>query len=116
MGNGAQVPEKAGEESVFKADIPPEQLTRETDAFGHRDYASTIAGVLADAEPPFTLGLFGPWGVGKTTIIEEVGRRLPDHCAFALFDAWRYEGDALRRHFLVEVSRQLQEAGHLEND
>lgn len=101
--------------SVFRAEVPPTVLDDETDAFGHRDYAATIASVLAEAEPPFTLGLFGPWGLGKTTIIEEVGRRLPQDCAFAVFDAWRYEGDALRRHFLGEVSRQLLKSQELDD-
>jgi hypothetical protein len=89
-------------------------LTDETDAFGHRDYAAAIASAVSQAEPPFTLGLFGPWGVGKTTILEETARRLPPTCAFAIFDAWRYERDALRRQFLSEVSRQLMEADQLD--
>jgi hypothetical protein len=101
---------------VYRADVPPTALTDETDAFGHRDYAAAIASAVSQAEPPFTLGLFGPWGVGKTTILEETGRRLPRSCAFVTFDAWRYERDALRRQFLSEVSRQLIEAGQLDDD
>jgi hypothetical protein len=99
---------------VYRADVPPTSLTDETDAFGHRDYAEAIAVAAATAEPPFTLGLFGPWGVGKTTILEETGRRLPAKCAFAMFDAWRYERDALRRQFISEISRQLIEKEQLE--
>lgn len=99
---------------MYRADVPPSTLTDETDAFGHRDYAAAIASAVSQAEPPFTLGLFGPWGVGKTTILEETGRRLPPACAFAIFDAWRYERDALRRQFLSEVSRQLMEADQLD--
>jgi hypothetical protein len=99
--------------SVFRADVPPKALTDKTDAFGHRDYASTVASAAAEAEAPFTLALFGPWGVGKTTILEEVGRRLPSNCSFAIFDAWRYQGDALRRSFLSEVSRQLTDRNEL---
>jgi KAP family P-loop domain len=99
---------------VYRADVPPPTLTDETDAFGHRDYAAAIASAVSQAEPPFTLGLFGPWGVGKTTILEETERRLPPTCAFAIFDAWRYERDALRRQFLSEVSRQLMEADKLD--
>lgn len=100
--------------TVYRADVPPPTLTDETDAFGHRDYAAAIASAASQAEPPFTLGLFGPWGVGKTTILEETARRLPTTCAFAIFDAWRYERDALRRQFLSEVSRQLSEANQID--
>ena len=100
--------------TVYRADVPPSTLSDETDAFGHRDYAAAIASAVSQAEPPFTLGLFGPWGVGKTTILEETGRRVPPACAFAIFDAWRYERDALRRQFLSEVSRQLIEADQLD--
>lgn len=92
---------------IFRADVPPEQLTDELDAFGHLDYAVALASVLRDASSPFTLGLFGPWGVGKTTVIEEVGRQVEPHAAFAYFDVWRYEGDALRRQFLRDLAGQL---------
>lgn len=100
---------------MYRADVPPTTLTDETDAFGHRDYAAAIASAVSQAEPPFTLGLFGPWGVGKTTILEETGRPLPPSCAFVIFDAWRYERDALRRQFLSEVSRQLIDAKQLDD-
>jgi KAP-like P-loop domain-containing protein len=84
VSEGSSVDPRA--KSVFRADVPPETLSAETDAFGHRDYAATIASAVAEAEPPFTLGLFGPWGVGKTTILEEVGRSCRPGCAFAIFD------------------------------
>ena len=91
------------------------ELTEGQDAFGHRDYASAISEVLVEAESPFTLGLFGPWGVGKTIIINEARRLIGDKCASVVFDAWRYDGDALRRHFLRDVAQQLKAQGDLED-
>jgi hypothetical protein len=91
----------------------PERLDEDSDAFGHRDYAQAVAQTLTEAPAPFTVGIFGPWGVGKSTIIGEVRRRLPDRVGFAYYDAWRYDGDALRRQLLRDVARQLADADQL---
>jgi hypothetical protein len=92
---------------TFRYDATPGGLSGDGDAFGHIDYAAAVASVLMDARAPFTMGLFGPWGVGKTTVIEEIGRQLEGKAAFAYFDAWRYESDALRRQFLRDLAAQL---------
>lgn len=69
------------------------------------------------AEPPFTLGLFGAWGIGKSTILGEVGRRLQGSgMCYVAFDAWRYEGEAFRREFLKDVAAKLGRAGVLDSD
>ena len=100
--------------SIF--DAPPlTELTDEGDAFGHHDYAAAIAEVLVEAGTPFTLGLYGPWGVGKTLILTEARKIIGQRCAYVVFDAWRYDGDALRRHFLRDIARQLDEAEELES-
>ena len=100
--------------SIF--DSPPlTELTEEADAFGHHDYAAAIAEVLVEAGTPFTLGLYGPWGVGKTLILTEARKIIGGRCAYVIFDAWRYDGDALRRHFLRDIARQLDEADELDD-
>jgi hypothetical protein len=101
-----------GQPAAFLVDSP-ERLDEDSDAFGHRDYAQAIAETLIAAPTPFTVGVFGPWGVGKSTIIGEVRRRLPDRVGFAYYDAWRYEGDALRRQLLRDVARQLHASQQL---
>jgi len=107
-------PEAAASDSVF--DAPPlTELSEDLDAFGHHDYAATIAEVLVEAGTPFTLGLYGPWGVGKTLILTEARRIIGQRCACVVFDAWRFDGDALRRHFLRDIARQLDEAKELED-
>ena len=80
------------------------------DEFSHVDYVAVIVEAVAQLPSPFTLGLFGPWGAGKSSILRAVGTQLdrPSETAFVLFDAWKYEGDPLRRQFMIEVTRQLK--------
>lgn len=86
------------------------------DAFGHSDYADALVSILRSGSPPPTVGVFGPWGVGKSTIIGGVQKALqPTEVAFVYFDVWRYEGDSLRRQFLTEVARQLAGQGRLKD-
>jgi hypothetical protein len=84
------------------------------DAFSHRDYAIAAAESLLAADTSFTLGLFGDWGIGKTTIVRQIGKIVRDKkLGFVEFDVWRFEGDALRRQFLREVAQQLKLQKHL---
>ncbi len=96
---------------ALRVDTPPRELTADTDAFGHRDYAEVVTSTVLSVKTPFTLGLFGPWGSGKSTVLDEVARRVKKSkkAAYVQFDVWRYEGDALRRQFLLDVVKQLRE-------
>lgn len=112
--NGKPMATEDPSDSIF--DSPPlTELTDEADAFGHHDYAAAIAEVLIEAGTPFTLGLYGPWGVGKTLILTEARKIIGERCAYVIFDAWRYDGDALRRHFLRDIARQLDEGDELDD-
>ena len=92
-----------------------EPVPLSADAFGHRDYTETLVSIITDERPPPTVGVFGPWGVGKSTIIGGVQDRLAGgETAFVYFDAWRYEGDSLRRQFLLDAANQLKKDGRLE--
>ena len=46
--------------------------------------------------------------MGKSTILGGLQELLPKETAFAYFDAWRYEGESLRRQFLLDVTGQLE--------
>jgi hypothetical protein len=91
--------------ATYIADVPA-ALTDE-DAFGHREYAAAVVEILRAAPSSFTLGLFGEWGLGKSSIIDRVGQLLPKEVAFVLVDAWRYDNAEIRRYFIKEVVRQL---------
>ena len=90
-----------------------EPVDLKRDAFGHADYVRALASMVTDEKPPSTVGVFGPWGVGKSTIIGGLQESLPEETAFAYFDAWRYEDDSLRRQFLRDVAGHLEKEGHL---
>jgi predicted ATPase len=56
----------------------------EKDAFSHSTYADVILRILTaeENEPPLTIGLFGPWGIGKSFVVRELfdkikGRQTP---------------------------------------
>ena len=94
--------------------IRDEPIDLGEDAFGHRDYTDTLVSIVGDDSPPPTVGLFGRWGVGKSTIIGGLQKELRSGpIAFVYFDAWRYDGDPLRRQFLIEAANQLKKEGAL---
>jgi len=82
---------------------------REKDRFGYSDIADNLIGLVKGIEPPFTIGLYGPWGVGKSTICKIVQGELEKIEGFRVFyfDTWKYERDSFRRQFLIELDERL---------
>lgn len=79
--------------------------------FGHLSIVDNLRKLVLACPTPFTIGLFGRWGTGKTTILEFLPSKLrADGIAVVKFDIWKHEGDSLRRTFLRETTKQLTEA------
>ena len=78
------------------------------DAFGHRHFAQALRSLIeADRHtPPFSIGLLGGWGTGKSSIKELYTRGLEDDASTSssggvprkdrfksiTFNAWRFGG------------------------
>ncbi len=80
--------------------------------FGHKEIAKTLVKIISRCPTPFTVGLFGKWGSGKSTIAYSLKKDLqPKKIPVVIFDVWKHEGDALRRTFLKEMCNQLESYG-----
>jgi len=76
--------------------------------FGHKEIIATLENIISKTSHNLTIGLFGSWGTGKSTIIEVLKCNLKTkYIPLIIFDVWKHEGDALRRTFLKEVDDQL---------
>ena len=85
----------------FIPDIPAK-----ADTFGgtHSRTAKLIADNILANPHLKAVGLLGPWGSGKSTVVELVGVELDEadgcSCSVFVFDAWKYQSDAPRRAFI----------------
>src|SRR3990172_3417003 len=101
--------------------LSDQPLKSETDfegaKFGHKEIADTLTELIINCPTPFTIGLFGRWGAGKSTISFMLKAAMyMNKFGFILFDVWKHESDALRRTFLKEAVKQLKEQKNLPQD
>jgi len=57
-------------------------------------YSDTIVNIFRNSYPKFSLGIYGEWGTGKTTLMRVVQNKLNETADDVLtiwFSAWRYE-------------------------
>lgn len=63
------------------------------DGLGFGGFAKVLADAVIDTRGPFTIGVFGEWGTGKTSLMRLVESELsePGNIVTVWFNAWRYE-------------------------
>lgn len=74
-------------------------------------YANTLSEVISNApkDRVFTIGLFGSWGSGKSSIIKTVCEKMEtSKVKFITYDAWKYANDSFRRMFLLKIQEELK--------
>jgi hypothetical protein len=90
------------------ADKPLNLKGEEELRFGHGRIANVICDLFNSTKPPFTLGLFGSWGVGKSTIINRIVNNFKGtKIRTVFFDVWKYDDDSLRRQLLIKLDGEL---------
>jgi len=82
----------------------------DTDALDFTPYVETLADIIQTGNTPLTIGVFGTWGSGKTSLMKMVKKNLPADFTVAWFDAWKYDKEeTLWRAFLLSVLTSLKD-------
>ncbi len=95
--------------------LMPSLLDREIDsdhddAFGHRHFAKALESLIESPgnAPPFSIGLLGKWGSGKSSTksiyLTSLADTRSNGTVFPItFNAWRFGGEDLKRALLRHV-------------
>jgi hypothetical protein len=88
------------------------------DRLGFEHFAEILADVVRTTPPPFTIGVFGEWGSGKTTLMRFIRQRLDETGGVKTvwFNAWKYDGkeviwNALIQTIFLEMRRDAKAKG-----
>lgn len=93
-------------------------LDADQDRFDFLDYAGALTDIILQSSTPITLGIFGPWGSGKTSLMRLIARNILGHpdnqprkAHVVWFNAWQYENNqsAIWRTLLLRVLEGLKE-------
>lgn len=93
--------------------IDKEVDLNEKDLLHTKPYVKSLKDLILNApqNTPMTIGLFGEWGSGKSSIIKTLTKELEQeknqHIQFVVYDAWKYANDSFRRMFLLKVQNAL---------
>ncbi|MFQ5588092.1 MAG: P-loop NTPase fold protein, partial [Nitrospiria bacterium] len=109
-------------------DIISDQPEEASDLFGFDAYAKTLAELIANKNnrTPLVIGIYGPWGSGKTTLMQTVISRLREiekseneelyrMCKPVWFSPWKYqEEDAILAALIEEIFQTMKRDGFFE--
>mgnify|MGYP001586746839 CR=1 FL=1 len=93
----------------------------EEDKFDHQDFAEILWRIINDNTlekdlTPFNIGIFGKWGVGKSTVVKLFTKILDkwnkeNHTKkkykFIEFKVWKFSKEALKRKFIFSIGKSL---------
>lgn len=95
------MPIKIGENGIF-----------ENDHLGFRHSVNRLSEIMDNVETPFSLGVYGTWGSGKTSFMRMLEAALKENGQTTFwFDAWQYENEtSLMLPLLAKMSKEFKGA------
>lgn len=96
-------------EKYFIKDIALKEKSK--DAFHHLDFVKNLKMIIEEHTPPFNIALLGKWGVGKSSIVNLLKTELEGKDEYKIHEinAWKYENDSLRKAFLKNLWKTLND-------
>ena len=87
------------------------------DLLNFKDYSDLLTNVVVNSETPSTIGIFGDWGSGKTSLMLMIDEHLQKKNIKTIwFNAWKYDKEeALWRALIFSILKGLS-AGQKEID
>jgi hypothetical protein len=108
--------DRNGDGELLPEDLITDQavVSVKEDALDYMGFVRELARLVANADCPVNIALFGPWGSGKSTVgnllrveIDCIARRKRVAMPFVRYDAWRFAGLSLQRSFISEAAEGL---------
>lgn len=97
---------------IFPSILDREIENKANDRFGHIHFAEILYSLIKNNNAPFSIGLLGKWGVGKSSIKKLCRNEflLKDNSKYKIidFNAWRYESKDIRTSLLKEIYLALE--------
>ncbi len=83
------------------------------DEFDHKSYTTLLEQIIRKQQTPFNIGVFGKWGVGKSSIVNLLRERLEKDIKrksfhFIEMKVWKYDQNSLKRKFILTIAQQLK--------
>lgn len=92
----------------FLKDTPIGKETEGFFDFYHKSVAPALRSIIENDTCVHTIGLFGRWGTGKSTIVRLLKEDGVASSQIIEFDCWKYEKDSLRRQLLLQIAKDLK--------
>lgn len=76
--------------------------------FYHKTVVPALKEIIQNPTCVHTIGLFGKWGTGKSTVIRNLQESGIEDTIIVEFDCWKYEQDSFRRQLLLTLADTLE--------
>jgi len=81
-------------------------LPDEEGVLGFDNYRDALINIIKSTDPRFTVGIFGGWGTGKTTLMKMMKKKLDKERDITVwFNPWQFEKE---RHLMVPLLQTLK--------